>query len=134
MSIGKRLRKAIKDANMKMTDFSKYSDIPYRTIQEYIYDNRMPGGESLLKICTNLSISMDWLMTGEGEIYKEKPIQKEKPTQFESELFLNWLNEWWEKTDEKHRNWFSVQIKRCFPEYAEWLALKEKLDQEKSRH
>ena len=134
MSIGKRLRKAIKDTNMKITDFSRYSGIPYTTIQEYIYDNRMPGGESLLKICTNLSVSMDWLMTGEGEMYKEKPIQKEKTTQFKSELFLNWLNEWWEQTDEKHRNWLEVQIKRCFPEYAEWLALKEKLEQEKSRH
>jgi len=59
---------------------------------------------------------------------------KEKPIQSDIKFILNWLNEWWEKTDEKHRIWLEVQIKRCFPEYAEWLAQQEKLEQEKSRH
>ena len=94
----------------------------------------MISGDALLKICVHTDANINWLLTGEGKIYREKPIQKEKTTQFESGLFLNWLNEWWGKTDEKHRNWLEVQIKRCFPEYAEWLALKEKLEQEKSRH
>jgi len=116
MSIGKRLRKAIKDANMKMTDFSKYSGIPYTTIQEYIYDKRAPGGESLLKICAKLNISMDWLMTGQGEMYRTKlgPYVPSVPV-------LEWFNKWWENADEKHQHWLEVQMGKCFPEYTQWL-------------
>jgi len=125
MSIGKRLRQAIINKGMNLKEFSKNSKIPYRTLQEYLTDSRMPGGESLIKIDAELSINISWLLTGKGEIYREnKP--KEKITTFKSELFLNWLNKWWENADEKHRNWLEIQLKRCFPEYAEWLEQQKK--------
>ena len=137
MSIGKRLRDIILSKNSNLKEFSQNAKIPYTTLQQYLADDRKPGTDALIKISTQSHISIDWLLTGQGEKYRRKQPREQpnkKTTQFESEWFLNWLNEWWEKTDEEHRNWFSVQIKRCFPEYAEWLALKEKLDQEKSRH
>jgi len=125
MSIGERLRKTIKNANMKMTDFSKKTGIPYRTIQEYVANRNTPGGESLIKICTELCISMDWLMTGQGEIYRREP-PKELVTNLELELLFNWLTEWWKNADDKNRNWLEIQMKRSFPEYAEWITQHEK--------
>jgi transcriptional regulator with XRE-family HTH domain len=134
MTIQNRLKQIIKSKRLKITEFANICDIPYRSVQGYLYGERMLGGNAIIKICAQLNVNPNWLLMGKGEMCEEKPIQKEKTTQFESELFLNWLNEWWGKTDEKHRNWLEIQIKQCFPEYAEWLALKEKLDQEKSRH
>ena len=68
MNIGGRIRKAIERKYDKLKDFSKESGIPYRTLYEYFNDERMPGGEVLLKIQSNLDVSIDWLLTGKGEM------------------------------------------------------------------
>jgi transcriptional regulator with XRE-family HTH domain len=117
MSIGKRLKKAIKDANIKMTDFSKKSGIPYTTIKRYIADDRAPSSQLMIKICKELHISADWLLTGQGEMYRTKP----DPNKVTSVPVLEWLNKWWEDADEKYRNWLEVQMEKCFPEYAQWV-------------
>jgi transcriptional regulator with XRE-family HTH domain len=117
MSIGKRLKKAIKDTGMKMTDFSKKSGIPYRTIQGHVADINTPSSELIIKICKELHISTDWLLTGQGEMYQIKS-DRNKVT---SVPVLEWLNKWWEETDEKHQHWLEVQMGKCFPEYAQWL-------------
>jgi len=117
MSIGKRLKKAIKNAGMKMTDFSKKSDIPYRTIQGYVADNNIPGGELIIKMCKELHISTDWLLTGEGEMHRTKP----SPNEMTLEPILEWFNKCWKEADEKHRIWLEVQMEKCFPEYEKWV-------------
>ena len=116
MSIGKRLKKAIKDTGMKMTDFSKKSGIPYTTIQGCIADNSAPSSQLVIKICKELHISADWLLTGQGEMYRT-----ELGPKVTSVPVLEWFNKWWENADEKHRIWLEVQMGKCFPEYAQWL-------------
>ncbi len=98
-------------------------DIPYRSVQDYLYGESMPESDAIIKICAKLSINPNWLLMGKGEMYeREQP--KKQITQLE--LLFNWLNEWWENADEKNRNGLEIQIKRCFPEYAEWFAQQEK--------
>jgi len=65
MSVGKRLRTAIEREYKNLKEFSEAADIPYRTLQEYISDTRSPGADALLKINAKLSVSIDWLLTGE---------------------------------------------------------------------
>jgi transcriptional regulator with XRE-family HTH domain len=116
MSIGKRLKKAIQDTGIKMTDFSKKSGIPYRTIQGCIADSSTPSSQLIIKICKELHISADWLLTGEGEMYRTKLGPK-----VTSVPVFEWLNKWWDNANEKHRYWLEVQMEKCFPEYAQWL-------------
>ncbi|MEK8020761.1 MAG: helix-turn-helix transcriptional regulator [Candidatus Parabeggiatoa sp.] len=116
MTIGERLKKAIKNKGLKLTEFAKQSKVPYRTLQGYIANEIIPGGESLVKIHAELGVSIDWLLTGQKEMYDKKA------TKNVSTLVgtIEWLNEWWDRADEKHRHWLEVQMKRCFPEYAKW--------------
>ena len=120
MMIEKRLKQIIQDNNLNIKDFSHICDIPYRSLQNYLRGERTIGIDALIKINVQLGININWLLTGKGEMYKEMPIQSDL------NYTLNWLNEWWENADEKHRNWLEVQMKRCFPEYAEWIAQQEK--------
>ena len=117
MNIGKRLKKAIENAGMKMTDFSKKSGIPYTTIQKYATNNSTPSGKLTIKICKELHISADWLLTGQCEMYQTKSDRNEVI----SVPVLKWLNKWWENADEKHRIWLEVQMEECFPEYGKWV-------------
>jgi len=44
----------------------------------------------------------------------------ETPEQ-EPEVIMKWLSEWWKRADDEEKSWMKVQMKRCFPEYIEWL-------------
>ena len=94
MSIGKmqnsvqeRLKFLISSLNLTIRELSKKTEIPYRTLQDYLLGKRMPGGENLQRICTHLSVNLNWLLTGEGEpfIKKQEPtLVSEKPSEYNS--------------------------------------------------
>ncbi|MDM8561041.1 helix-turn-helix transcriptional regulator [Candidatus Parabeggiatoa sp. HSG14] len=128
MTIGKRLKNAIKNKGLKLTEFAKKSEIPYRNLQGYIADEMIPGGKSLIKIA-ELGVSTDWLLTGKGEMYQTKATSKETTTEKE---ITNWLSTWWKGADEEHRHWLNVQMKRYFPEYASWCEQEKKKEGRKS--
>ncbi len=116
MSIGQRLREIILIKNKNLKEFSENANIPYTTLQQYLADDRKPGADALIKISTQLHISIDWLLKGQGEMYERKGTKKVETLVGT----IEWLNEWWDGADEKHRHWLEVQMKRCFPEYAKW--------------
>jgi len=121
MGIAQRLKKIISNKNKTLKDFSKESNIPYTTLQKYIAGERKPGADALTKIHTQLGTSTDWLLTGQGEMYERKGTEKVETLGGT----IEWLNEWWDGADEKHRNWLEVQMKQCFPEYAQWVDKKQ---------
>ncbi|MEK8017060.1 MAG: helix-turn-helix transcriptional regulator [Candidatus Parabeggiatoa sp.] len=116
MDIAKRLKKVIVNKNKTLKDFSKEANIPYITLQKYIAGERKPGADALTKIHIQLGISINWLLTGKGEMYEKKGTEKVETLVGT----IEWLKEWWDGADEKHRHWLEVQMKRCFPEYAKW--------------
>ena len=43
--------------------------LPYRTLQNYLLDEREPNAKAMSAIRTHLGISVDWLLTGEGAMF-----------------------------------------------------------------
>ncbi len=78
MNIGGRLKKAILLKNKSLKDFSKTSEIPYITLQQYLAGKREPAASVLTKINIHSNISIDWLLTGRGTMYNDVPIPKVK--------------------------------------------------------
>jgi len=72
MSIGKRLRQAIDMSGLNVTEFSISTGIPYRTLQQYLADNRAPAAEALTKICEQTNIDINWLLTDQGSMYRDQ--------------------------------------------------------------
>lgn len=69
MGIGIRLKEVLKDQDLTIKEVSKRCDIPYRTLQNYLLGEREPNAKALATIGTQLGISLDWLLTGEGNMY-----------------------------------------------------------------
>ena len=67
--IGSRLKYVLEDKKMSLKEFSRQSGISYRTLQEYMKNKMVPGGELLVELRYKLNISIDWLLTGEGPMY-----------------------------------------------------------------
>ena len=71
MSIKNRLNQ-IKELKFKtIKDFSDAANLSYRTAQNYLSGDREPNLDSLNKICTHLSVNLNWLVSGLGEPFIE---------------------------------------------------------------
>lgn len=69
MSISKRLKQVIEDKNLNIKAFSEISNIPYRSVQNYLRNEREPNVEALIKLKEAMNIDINWLLTGEGKMY-----------------------------------------------------------------
>ncbi|MDE3995467.1 helix-turn-helix domain-containing protein [Glaesserella parasuis] len=69
MSISERLKNVMNANNLNIKAFSEVTEIPYRSIQNYLRDEREPNVEALLKIRRSLNVNINWLLTGEGGIF-----------------------------------------------------------------
>ena len=76
MSIAARLRSVLDKKGLSIKEASDLVGIPYRTLQNYLLDEREPNAKALSAIRTHLGISVDWLLTGEGTMTGEAPQQQ----------------------------------------------------------
>lgn len=70
MSIATRLRSVIDDRGMSIKEASEVVGIPYRTLQNYLLGEREPNAKAMTALRTHLGISLDWLLTGEGSMFR----------------------------------------------------------------
>lgn len=69
MRIFERLQLVCKTKNLKLKDFVAITGLPYRTGQSYLSGTREPNPEGMQIICTHLSVNINWLLTGKGEMF-----------------------------------------------------------------
>jgi len=69
-AIGARLARALADKSLSIKEFSTLCDVPYRTAQGYLDGSRAPGAENLATISAQLSVDLNWLLLGEGSIWR----------------------------------------------------------------
>ena len=69
--LGDRLKLALAEIGGTLAEAAKRSGIPYRSLQNYTAASselaQQPGAEALFKIRKAFGISIDWLLTGEGD-------------------------------------------------------------------
>ncbi|HAT1683677.1 TPA: helix-turn-helix transcriptional regulator [Klebsiella oxytoca] len=70
MCISERLKFALHLKNInKIKEFSELSGLPYRTAQSYLNGDREPNIVGLTKLCTQMGINLNWLLTGDGDVF-----------------------------------------------------------------
>lgn len=92
MSVKDRLKILINKLGLKIVDFSRKTGIPYRTLQNYLSGQRSPSTENLQKITAQLGANINWLLTGEGEMFKSDSSIKNESIGMPSE-FIEKLRE-----------------------------------------
>lgn len=69
MSISNRLREVMEYKGLSIKAFAELLDMPYRTLQNYLLNERDPSAEVLIKISDVLNVDLNWLMRNEGEMF-----------------------------------------------------------------
>ncbi|AWB52925.1 helix-turn-helix domain-containing protein [Pasteurella multocida] len=69
MSISNRLRKVMEYKGLNIKAFAELLDVPYRTLQNYLLNERDPSAKVLIKVSDVLNVDLNWLMRGKGEMF-----------------------------------------------------------------
>lgn len=69
MNISDRLNQLIGLEKLNIKDFAKQCDIPYRSMYNYVRGEREPNLEALSKISQKFNVNLNWLITGNGEVF-----------------------------------------------------------------
>jgi len=92
-NLGNRLKKAIESAGFKsLREFSSFSGLSYRSLQEYAKGAQAPGSEALIKLA-KVGINPTYILLGEGPpLLKEgvkSPFIKKKFRLKTNNVFVN---------------------------------------------
>ena len=59
-------------SNASMAEIARQLDLPHATIRNY-FAGRLPSPEVLIRIAEKTNVSLNWLLTGQGEVYAGAP-------------------------------------------------------------
>lgn len=74
MNISDRLNQLIELKKLNIKDFAEQCDIPYRSMYNYVRGERKPNLEALSKISQRFNVDLNWLIMGNGEVFKNVSI------------------------------------------------------------
>lgn len=77
MSINNRLREVMEYKGLNIKAFAELLNVPYRTLQNYLLNERNPSAEVLIKISDVLNVDLNWLMRGEGGMFRSSTNENE---------------------------------------------------------
>ncbi len=89
MSINLRLKEVLKIKELNIKQFSEQLEMPYRTVQNYLLNERDPNAEALVKISQKMNVNLNWLLLNEGYMFKNS-INENKLTEQETKLIENY--------------------------------------------
>lgn len=69
MSISNRLREVMEYKGLNIKAFAELLNVPYRTLQNYLLNERDPSAEVLIKVSDMLNVDLNWLMRGKGNMF-----------------------------------------------------------------
>ncbi|MDP0380317.1 helix-turn-helix domain-containing protein [Glaesserella parasuis] len=69
MKLKDRLRASFDAKLLKIVEVSEITGISYSTLQNYLRGVREPNVEILIKLSIHLGINLNWLLTGQGEMF-----------------------------------------------------------------
>lgn len=69
MKLKDRLKASFEAKSLKIVEVSEITGISYSTLQNYLRGVREPNVEILTKFSIHLNINLNWLLTGQGEMF-----------------------------------------------------------------
>ena len=81
--IAKRLQLIKEKLGLSIKELAQITQMPYRTLYNYLSGEREPTPENLQKLVAHLGININWLLTGEGKMFIKKPRWLEEKEELE---------------------------------------------------
>ncbi|MCD4831745.1 MAG: helix-turn-helix domain-containing protein [Anaerohalosphaeraceae bacterium] len=121
--IGKHLKKIRQDQGLILSKFANSLNTSHSYISEIENGKKSLSLNLILSLIAKYNVDINWLLIGEGSMYRqEKPLNSiDNIADIPREQIKQWVDDFWKDSDEDERTWLRVEMKRKFPEFAEWL-------------
>lgn len=117
-----RLLLLIEQEGITYDELADMAETSLRTVTNTIYDNKPIGSKILRGLQKKKGVSLDWLLTGEGEMYRTSaPISTTSSTDSTAATLQAWIDHYAQTRTEREVQWLEVEISRRFPDYNRWL-------------
>ncbi|MDH2927320.1 helix-turn-helix transcriptional regulator [Lonepinella koalarum] len=88
MSIVDRLKSVMENQGLSIKNLANQLDIPYRTLQNYLLNERTPSIDVLVKVSQQLNVDLNWLVLGQEN--ENSPTNKDTLTKEELDLITHY--------------------------------------------
>ncbi len=85
IALGKNIKKAIGSSGKNQVEFSRLIGVQPQGLNRWIRGEVAPSYESLVKIAISANVSLDWLLTGEGEMLAKESAPNSSELQSQTE-------------------------------------------------
>lgn len=121
----------LKSTGIQVYDIADKTDFTARTINNFIWENKPISGHLLRDLCVKFDLSLDWLLTGEGEMLLAKAKGNEanespasygkKKVDSKSDRLCLFVSEFTRTATADERTWLEMQFKLHIPQYLRFL-------------
>ena len=136
MEFKDRLAELFKVLNTSQTKLAKATGVGRSSFSLYLSGKKTPTITVAIKVAIVTNVSLNWLLLGKGPMFRDELAPKNEEVRMRSPSYgppspkdniKKWLDVFWEQADPDERIWLMVELKKRFPEFAEWLK-KEKIN------
>lgn len=83
MSFIERLKMIMERNRLSIKDLSKITGIPYPTLLAYMQGKRQPAMDNLIKLAIHLSVNLNWLIMGYGQMDMSNDFVREETSLYD---------------------------------------------------
>jgi len=121
-----RLQLVMQHLNLQPVDISNKTGVSERTINNSIYENSPVGGKLLRGLHLNLGVSVDWLLSGDGQMMVQsneiaEPAVKYSGANPRTMRIITFIQDWMTYADEDEQAWLETELKFNLKQYRKFL-------------
>ncbi len=129
--LGDRIKEIRNTKNLTQSEFARVLETSAGHISEIEAKKTTPGGEFLTSLLRKFNVNINWLLTGEGDIFINEDENRKliDVKDIPKENIKEWIDEYWRKATDKDKYRLEIFFEKEFPEYSKWIV--EKSESEK---
>lgn len=121
-----RLQLVMDHLDLQAADISKETGVSERTINNSIYENSPIGGKLLRGMHLNLGVSIDWLLSGNGQMMIKaneaaEPVSKYSSSNPRATRIMTFIQDWMAYANEDEQAWLETELKFNLKQYRKFL-------------
>lgn len=123
-----RFQRYLDQSGMQPADLAEITGVSERTITNAVYQNIPLGGKFLRELLLKLGVSTDWLLTGNGHMYVNRPDQVEESSQAYPAIpptridhIADFLREWSTYASDQEQIWLEQEMRFRLPQFADYM-------------
>jgi transcriptional regulator with XRE-family HTH domain len=124
--LGDRLKQVRLAKDLTQQAFAESLDTSASYISDIEAGKTAPGSKFLTTFLRKFNINLNWLLTGEGEMFLDESKKVVPVEDIPKEKMKTWIDEFWQNASEDEKAWLRIEFQRAFPEFKEWLIKKQR--------